>query len=153
MPRLPALAAAACLAAALSLVACGDTEEKNDYVDSVNEVTSTLNSGLAEVSSQGTAVGSPEEAAKVFTDFSAQLDAASADLSEIEPPEEVTELHDRLVGQLDELSAEATNAADEIGAGGPAAVAGVAAGFIGEATRISAEADSTISEINSELQG
>jgi hypothetical protein len=147
------LAAAALAATALALVACGgDTEEKNEYVDAVNEVTSTLNAGLTEVSSRGVAAGSPEEAGPVFEDFSAQLDAAAAGLSDISPPEDVASLHDELVSILEELSAESGNAADEIAAGGAAAVTGVATGFLGEANRLGAEADATITEINAKLQ-
>ena len=146
------LVAAALTATALALVACGgDTEEKNEYVDEVNEVTSTLNAGLAGIASQGTA-GSPEEAGTVFEDFSTQLDAAAADLSGISPPEDVASLHDELVSILEELSAESGNAANEIAAGGAAAVTGVSTGFIGEANSLGAEADATISEINAMLQ-
>ena len=146
------LVAAALAATALALVACGgDTEEKNEYVDEVNEVTSTLNAGLAGIASQGTA-GSPEEAGTVFEDFSTQLDAAAADLSGISPPEDVASLHDELVSILEELSAESGNAANEIAAGGAAAVTGVSTGFIGEANSLGAEADATISEINAMLQ-
>jgi hypothetical protein len=120
-------------------------------VDEVNEVTSTLNAGLAGIASQGTA-GSPEEAGTVFEDFSAQLDAAGADLSDIPPPDDVASLHDELVSILEELSAESGHAADEIAAGGAAAVTGVATGFIGEANSLGAEADATISAINAKLQ-
>jgi hypothetical protein len=120
-------------------------------VDEVNEVTSTLNAGLAGIASQGTA-GSPEEAGTVFEDFSTQLDAAAADLSDISPPGDVASLHDELVSILEELSAESGNAANEIAAGGAAAVTGVSTGFIGEANSLGAEADATISEINAMLQ-
>lgn len=150
-PRLIVLALA--VAAALTVAACGgDTEEKNDYVDEVNNVTSTLNTGLQQISTEAATVGTPEEAATIFTDFAGQLDTAATDIEDISPPDDVTELHDQLVEQIETLSAEATNAADEIDAGGAAAVAGVATGFIGEANTLSSEVDATISEINSTLQ-
>ena len=140
-------------AAALALAACdGDTDEKNDYVDEVNGVTATLNSGLTEISSQATAVGSPEQAASVFSGFGSSLDAAATDLEGITPPDEVAGLHDQIVEDLQTLSSEATNAADEIKAGGAASVAGVATQFIAEANRIAGEIDTTIGEINSQLQ-
>jgi ABC-type transporter Mla subunit MlaD len=155
MPSIRLAAAAAATCAALALVACGgdDTDEKNEYVDAVNEVTSTLNSGLTEIASSGTAVdGSPGEAAKVFGDFSKQLDGAAADLEAIDPPSDVTSQHDKLVGILDQLGAESQNAADEISQGGAAAVSGVATQFIGEANQLGSEADATIDDINSKLQ-
>jgi hypothetical protein len=150
-PRLLALLLAA---SALSLAACdGDTEEKNDYVDQVNAVTSTLNEGLTSVSTEATAIDSPEQVSGVFAKFASSLDTAAADIDGIEPPEDVVELHDQLVEQVKSLATEAQNAADEVRAGGPAAVPGVAGQFVSEATRGGSEIDSTISEINSKLQG
>ena len=46
-----------------------------------------------------------------------------------------------------------TNAANEVSAGGAAAAVGVVAQFVAEASRIGGEIDSTITEINQELQG
>ena len=139
-------------ASALALAACGeDTEEKNAYVDAVNEVTTTLNEGLTEISS-GAAATSPDQAATVFADFGEQLDAAATDIEAIDPPEDVADLHDQLVTQVEDLGATATNAADEVEAGGAAAVTGVATEFVAEATTASTEVDSTITEINSVLQ-
>jgi hypothetical protein len=139
-------------AAAFTIAACGgDTEEKNDYVDQVNEVTTTLNEGLTEIST-GAAAATPEEAAKVFADFGAELDTAAADIEAIDPPEDVADLHQQLVTEVEDLGATATNAADEIEQGGPAAVTGVATEFITEATTASTEVDSTITEINAKLQ-
>ena len=152
MSRGPLIAA---IAASLSLAvaACnGNTDEKNDYVDQVNGVTSTLNSGLTEITTQATAIAAPERASEVFSSFGASLDTAAAEISEISPPEEVADLHDQLVQQIRTLSSEATNAANEVKAGGAASVVGVAGQFVTEATRLSNEVDSTLSEINSELQ-
>lgn len=150
--RLP-IVAALTAAAVLALIACGgDNDEANDYVDQVNDVTSTLNTGLAEIGSQGSALASPADASRVFTDFSEQLQTAAADVSAISAPDDVSGLHDQLVKQLEQLSSEAKNAADEISDGGPAAIAGVATQFISEANSLSAAADATIAEINAQLQ-
>ena len=152
MPR-PAIAGLALLAAAsLGLVACGDTAEKNDYVDEVNKVTSTLQSGLTEVGSGATA-NSPDQAAAVFDQFAGQLGTATTDLEEITAPEDVADLQDEIVQNLRALEDEATGAAEEIRSGGAAAIAGVVAQFLTEANRIGIEIDSTIGEINSMLQG
>ena len=152
MPR-PAIAGLVLLAAAsLGLVACGDTAEKNDYVDEVNKVTSTLQSGLTEVGSGATA-NSPDQAAAVFDQFAGQLGTATTDLEEITAPEDVADLQDEIVQNLRALEDEATGAAEEIRSGGAAAIAGVVAQFLTEANRIGIEIDSTIGEINSMLQG
>jgi ABC-type transporter Mla subunit MlaD len=150
-PGIPGLALL--VAASLGLVACdGGTAEENDYVDGVNEVTATLQSGLAEVGS-GATVDSPDQAAGVFEEFAGQLEAAVTDLEEISAPEGVADLQDEITDDLRTLEDEATGAANEIRTGGAAAIAGVAAQFLVEANRIGAEIDATIGEINSELQG
>jgi ABC-type transporter Mla subunit MlaD len=153
LPR-PAIAGLALIAvASLGLVACGgDTAEKNDYVDEVNKVTSTLQSGLTEVGS-GATVNSPDQAAAVFEEFGAELETAVTDLEGVSAPEEVADLQDEIVQNLRTLEDEATGAANDIRTGGAVAIAGVAAQFLAEANRIGIEIDSTISEINSELQG
>jgi hypothetical protein len=152
LPR-PGIAGLAALAAfAFPLVACdGDSGEKNDYVDEVNQVTATLQSGITEVAS-GARVESPDQARAVFEQFAGELEAAAADLEGIEPPEGIDDLHDSIVEDLRTLETEATGAANEIRSGGAAAVSGVAAQFLVEANRIGVEIDATISEINSELQ-
>ena len=139
-------------AAALSLAACDDdTAETNDYVDQVNEVTSTLQSGLAQVASQ-TNVDSVEQASEVFDGLAEQINAAAAELDGISPPEEITDLHDRITDDLKTLESEAQGAANEIRDGGAGAIPGVMAQVLVEANRIGSEIDTTISEINSELQ-
>jgi ABC-type transporter Mla subunit MlaD len=140
-------------ATSLVLAACdGDTAEKNDYVDEVNKVTSTLQSGLAEVGS-GANVESPDQSAGVFEEFAGQLETAVTDLEEVSPPEDVADLQDEIVEDLRTLEDEATGAANEIRTGGAAAIPGVAAQFLVEANRIGSEIDNTIGEINAELQG
>jgi hypothetical protein len=97
-------------------------------------------------------LGSPEEASSVLSDFSTQLATSADDVSAISPPDDVADLHNRLVDELNDLSSEAMNAANEISAGGQAAVAGVTTAFIAEAGRLGAEADATIDEINAKLR-
>ena len=140
--------------AALALAGCdGDSEEKNDYVDEVNAVTSTLNSGLTEVSTEATAISSPARAREVFSTFASSLYAAASKISMISPPDQVADLHDRLLQQVRTLASGARDAAAGVGTGGSAAVAAASGEFVSEATRLSADIDATIAEINSMLQG
>lgn len=151
MPRLRSLALALAAAAALALAACGsDTAENNDYVDEVNEVSAAL---LASVNSIPAGGGSPKQISAALEDVAGQVGTAATDLDQITPPEDVSGLHDEIVADLQTLESEAANAADEVSAGGAAAAVGVVAQFVAEANRLGTEIDSTISEINSELQG
>jgi hypothetical protein len=140
---------------AVALVACGggDADEKNDYVDQVNEVTTTLNTGLTQISSDVPLATDPAQASKVFSQFASSLKTAASDIDAIEPPDDVAELHDKLVADVTTLSEESTNAANEAEAGGPAGLPGVATQFIDEANKLGGDIDATIAEINTELQG
>ena len=154
MPRLGALAVSLLLCAApATLAACGeDTDEQNDYVDEVNGVTMGLNDELNRIASAVTSVSDPQEAVDAFATLSDAVRSAGDELEAVDPPEDVAELHDQLVRQVERLAAEAGNAVDEVREGGPAAVIGVATGFIGETNRISSDIDGTLDEINSILQ-
>ena len=153
MPRLGTLAVSLLLLVVPVLSACGDdTDEQNDYVDEVNRVTTDLNDELSRIPEQVSSIGNPGEAAEAFASFNEAVDSAAAQLEAIDPPEEVEELQDQLVGEVERLAAEAASVPDEIREGGPAAVIGVATGFIAEANRVSADIDATLDEINSVLQ-
>jgi hypothetical protein len=150
MSRLRPLAVALVAAAALFLVACGeDTAEKNDYVDEVNEVQNTMQS---EISDLAQTPRSPEELVGFYEDTVASLEAAVTSLEEIEPPDEVTDLHDQLIGEVQQLADVITGAIDEIEQGGPAALPGAVSSLATEGTRIQTEFSTTIDEINSKLQ-
>ena len=150
MSRLRRLTLALIAASALALAACdGDTAENNEYVDQVNEVSSTL---LSSVQALPAAGGSPKQVSAALEQVASQVGTASTDLSEIEPPEDVADLHDKIATDMSTLSDEATNAANEVASGGAAGAVGVVAQFVAEANRIGAEIDSTIDEINNELQ-
>jgi hypothetical protein len=147
--RIPVLALAAI--SAIALAACdGDTAENNEYVDPVNEVSSTL---LSSVEALPVGGGSPQQVSGALEQVAGKLETAATGFQEIEPPEDVATLHDSIVEDLSTLSSEATNAADEVSAGGAAGAVGVISQFVGEANRIGAEIDQTISEINNKLQG
>jgi hypothetical protein len=150
MNRLRYLAIALVAASALAVAACdGDTAENNEYVDQVNEVSATL---LSSVEALPVGGGSPQQVSSALEKVSGQLNTAATDLGEIDPPEDVASLHDQIVEDLETLSAEATNAADEVAQGGQAASIGVISQFVVEANRIGAEIDQTITEINNKLQ-
>lgn len=151
MPRLARFAAVLLVAAsAVALAACDeDTAENNDYVDQVNEVSSTL---LESVQSLPSGSGNPQEISAALDDVASQVGTAATDMSEIDPPEDVAEQHDKIVADLDTLQSEAQNASDEVAAGGAAGAVGVIAQFVAEANRLGAEIDATITEINNTLQ-
>jgi Family of unknown function (DUF6376) len=150
MSRLRLLTVALVSAAALFVVACdGDTAEKNDYVDEVNEVQSTLQSDISKLAQSPR---SPEQLVGFYEETVASLESAVDSLENIEPPDEVAELHDRLITEVQDLADVITGAVDEIEQGGAAALPGAVSQLATEGTRIQTEFSSTIDEINSTLQ-
>lgn len=150
MPQARLLTLAATVAAAgLLLVACGSSAN-NDYVDSVNNVTSQLQSDVSQISNDAT-VKSPRQAADVFSQVAVKIDAAAADLENITPPDKVSNLHTRLVSEMKQLGSEAKGASDAIDAGGPAATPGVLSQFVAQARRLDAQIRLTINQINADL--
>jgi hypothetical protein len=90
----------ALLAGAL-FAACGDTDEKNEYVDRINELQASYAEELS-------AVGVPSSLAEVreLATKGAELDAQlAADVAAVDPPEEVADLHAELVATLEESAA------------------------------------------------
>jgi hypothetical protein len=152
MPRLARLAIPLLVAvSALALAACdGDTAENNEYVDQVNDVSSDLLSSVQSLPSTG---GSPAQISAALKTVSTEVGNAATEMSDIDPPEDVADLHEKIVTDLNTLEDEAVNASNEVAAGGAAGAVGVIAQFVAEANRIGAEIDSTITEINNELQG
>jgi Family of unknown function (DUF6376) len=149
VPRLRLLAPVLLVLSALLLVACGDSEEKNDYVDEVNEIQTTLQD---EISSLAQQPESPEQLVTFYNDTVSSLEQAATSLEDVSPPDDVAELHDRLVSEVQELAGVIKGAADEIREGGIAAVPGAVQQLTTEATRVQNEFSSTIDEINSTLQ-
>src|SRR5713101_7610012 len=94
----PLILAAIVAAAVLLLGGCGGSDNSG-YVDSVNHVTSQLQNDVSQISS-GAGVNSPQQAADVFTQVSDKVDAAAADLEGITPPDQVADLHQKLVGEM-----------------------------------------------------
>lgn len=144
-----AIVLAACSATAFAAGCGSDTAENNDYVDQVNEVSSTLLASVNQIPSGGS---TPQQVSDALDKVSTEVGDAATKMEAIDPPEEVASLHDKLVADLQELQDEASNAADEVAAGGAAGAIGVVTQFVAEANRIGTEVDATISEINSELQ-
>ena len=71
MSRLRWLAVALTAASALALAACdGDTAENNEYVDQVNEVSSTLLSSVHSLPASG---GSPQQISSALEEVSTQV--------------------------------------------------------------------------------
>ena len=118
MARLLAMAGVLAVSA-IALVACGGSDEpsKEDYAEEVTSVANPLGEELQRLSETS---GSQEAVVNAYAQAEDQLGDAVQQLKEIEPPEDVAALHDRLVSEVSDYQA-ATGKAHEAAQAGDAA--------------------------------
>jgi hypothetical protein len=145
------------VAAALALVVAagcgGDTESKNEYVDSINKVQTDFADSVSKSTSAAAGSGDAQERAEnTFSSLSTAIEKLIDDLRGIEPPDEVARLHDRLISQMDEFNGDIKKAGDALGSGDPQQIVKAQTDFATSASSLGTEISQTISDINTELQ-
>jgi ABC-type transporter Mla subunit MlaD len=95
----------AALAVALAagvLAGCGsgDTDDKNAYVDEVNQAQQRFADTFEELSGQITSTSTPNEDRKTLRGFEAAIDKTAGELEAVDPPGDVAELHTQLVDEM-----------------------------------------------------
>jgi hypothetical protein len=142
--------------AALSLVAAGcgsDTKANNDYVDAVNKAQTEFADNIQKVGSSAPSGSDPAAKAKqTFTALGAAIDKVIADLKAVEPPDDVKDLHNKLISQLNDFGGQVDQAASALGSGDLKAIATAQAKFAQSASSLGTEISKTISDINTKLQ-
>jgi hypothetical protein len=133
------------------IAGCGDSEEKNDYVDEVNELQLAYVDDVNQLVS-GAPPTSPNELGQVATDLASLTEDLAVDIDSVEPPDEVADLHDQLVGELKGVAAQIEDAEAQISSGNPQEAVKAATELQQATTDARTELDSIISEINSTLQ-
>lgn len=138
-------------ALALIAVGCGDTADKNEYVDELNEVQTEVFNDISALNA-GASTDPDEAEAEVRKLIDAVRDGADK-IEDVEPHEDVTDLHAELVTLMRGFADDLEEQADKLDTDDPATLieAGTKIQELGsEAGR---EFDRVINEINSELQG
>ena len=133
------------------IAGCGDSEEKNDYVDEVNELQLAYVEDVNQLVS-GAPPTSPNELGQVATDLAGLTEDLAVDIDSVEPPDEVTDLHEQLVDELKGVAAQIEDAEAQISSGNPQEAVQAATELQQATTDARTELDSIISEINSTLQ-
>jgi hypothetical protein len=87
--------------AAVALVGCGGTAEKNDYVQSVNDATTQMTKALTSVGNVGS---DPAQMATTLQQGSAAIEKAAKDFEAIDPPENAKHAHSLMVDGLHSLA-------------------------------------------------
>lgn len=149
--RIGAVLAFAVIAAGLIAAGCGDTEDKNAYVDEINELQ------LAYVDDVTQAVaGAPptnaKEAAAAAGELADLTEGVADEIEAVEPPEDVADLHGQLVEALRGVATDITGAQDALTSGDQAEATDAATQLQGAITNAQTELNSLIEQINTTLQ-
>jgi hypothetical protein len=150
------LRAAVVVVAAFSLLVAagcgGDTESNNEYVSSINKVQTDFANSV-QSSTSAPSGSDPQEAAKrTFTNLDGAITKLVADLRDIEPPDKVKRLHERLIAQMREFNGDIKKVGDALDSNDPQKIAAAQTDFATSAGSLGSEIGQTITDINTELQ-
>jgi hypothetical protein len=141
-------------AAALGLAACGDdgVDDANRYVDAVNASQQRFTSTLARLSGRITVESSPTQDQATLAAFDDAVVRAVRDLNGVEPPEDVADLHRRLVGDLDGYGARVRRETGLLRSDDPRRLLAAQEELLGETSAVSERLNATIAQINEQLR-
>jgi hypothetical protein len=144
------LLAAGLLAVALIAAGCGDTDEKNDYVDEVNQLQTDLVDQVTQATTSSTPTTQKEAAdyaGKIGDIFSRSAD----DFAAVDPPEDVADLHQQLVEEIRSIAQDTKKAEQTLRTGSPQAAQRALADLQTAGTDAQNQLNSLIDEINADL--
>jgi hypothetical protein len=139
------------LAAALALVACGSSEEDEDYVDRVNEIQGGLVDDVTATVS-GAPPANPKAAAEVAGDLEGVFESTADELEALAPPQDVAELHDDLVAAIRGVGNRIGEAERAFASGSAKRAAQAAQELQTATTDLQPQLNTLIDEINAQLQ-
>jgi hypothetical protein len=144
------LLAALVLAVALLAAGCGDTGEKNDYVDEVNQ----LQTDLVEQVTKATTSANPttqKQAADYAGTIADIFSKAADDFAAVDPPEDVADLHSQLVDEIRSIAADTKKAEQTLRSGSPQEAQKALTDLQTAASDAQNQLNSLIDEINGDL--
>ena len=145
----------AVLALSIGLVACGgddgtSTDEKNDYIQKVNDAQKEFADGARELNLANPS--SPEDFKKSLDGLDPLLSGIVSDLDGIDPPEEVQAEHDKLVASMKDYQKTVNENKDGLTSGEQEQTQQSAQAIATASRTFSTEFDATVDQINSKLR-
>jgi outer membrane murein-binding lipoprotein Lpp len=144
------LVLAIAVVASLLAAGCGDTGEKNDYVDQVNALQNDLVDKVT--TAAGNAPTSQKEAAEYSAKIAAIFSASADEFAAIDPPQDVADLHSQLVDQIRSIAADTRKAERTLRQGTPEEAQKALTELQNAATDAQNRLNMLIDEINTDLQ-
>jgi hypothetical protein len=144
----------AVLALSVGVAACGDdgtsTDNKNDYIQKVNDAQKEFADGAAKLNLANPA--SPEDFKKSLDGLDPLLSGIVADLDGIDPPEEVQAEHDKLVASMKDYQKIVNDNKEGLTSGEQDQTQQSAQAIATASSKFSTEFDATVDQINSKLR-
>jgi hypothetical protein len=140
---------------ALALVASGcgaDTKAANDYVDSVNKAQNDFAARFDTLSSQITSTSTAAQDRETLDGFKEAIDKIVGDFRAVKPPDKVKALHRRLIGEIAAYGKEIDKAKSAFSDNDPQAIVKAQADLVSAVTRVQAQINATIGQINAKLR-
>ena len=141
------------VALAFAASGCGaDTKAANDYVDAVNKAQNGFAAKFDELSGRITSTSTAAEDRKTLDGFKKAIDKVVNDFRAVKAPDQVKPLHDRLIAEISAYGREIDKAKAAFSDEDPKAIVKAQADLVSAVTRVQAQINATISDINKKLR-
>jgi sigma54-dependent transcription regulator len=140
---------------ALALVApgCGtDTKAANTYVDAVNKAQSGFAARFDRLSSQITSTSTAAQDRQTLDGFKQAIDKVVNDFRAVKAPDRVKALHGQLISEISAYGREIDKAKAAFSNNDPQAIVKAQADLVSAVTRVQAQINATIADINKKLR-
>ena len=143
------------LVVALALVASGcgsDTKAANDYVDAVNRAQSEFATKFDQLSAQITSTSTAAQDRQTLDGFRQAIDKVVADFRAVKAPSKVKPLHDKLIAEVSAYGAQIDKAKGAFSDNDPQAIVKAQTDLVSAVTKVQAQINQTIADINKKLR-
>jgi sigma54-dependent transcription regulator len=140
---------------ALAFVASGcgaDTKAANDYVDAVNKAQNDFATKFDELSGRITSTSTAAEDRKTLDGFKKAIDKVVNDFRAVKAPDKVKALHGQLIAEISAYGKEIDKAKQAFSNEDPKAIVKAQADLVSAVTRVQAQINTTIGDINKKLR-
>jgi hypothetical protein len=132
---------------------CGaDTKAANDYVEAVNKAQTGFAAKFDRLSSQITSTSTAAQDRETLDGFRQAIDKVVTDFRAVKAPDKVKTLHGRLIAEVSAYGREIDKAKAAFADEDPKAIVKAQADLVSAVTRVQAQINTTIGDINKKLR-
>ena len=141
------------VALALVVSGCGsDTKAANDYVDAVNRAQNEFASKFDQLSGQITSTSTAAQDRQTLDGFRQAINKVVGDFRAVKVPSKVKPLHDRLIAEVSAYGVQIDKAKGAFSDDDPKAIVKAQTDLVNAVTKVQAQINQTIADINKKLR-